>query len=90
MVTSASDYLEFQAFLTSEKIRIDREKWFTGERIKNDPGQEFIFNWIKQNSQQFRNDWNESDCKSCMSAFDCGHTLRKKCQGFSERKYNVN
>lgn len=85
-MTSASDYIEFKAFIKAERDCIDKDKWFEGIKLSSDPGQEFILHWIDDNSQEFRNKWDESMCRCCVSAFECGHYLRKECNCFKERK----
>lgn len=87
MKTSATDEVEeFKAFLHTERKCIDKDKWLEGERLNCDPGQTYILKWINENGREFRDKWDESQCKYCVSAFNCGHYLRKKCSTFIERK----
>ena len=89
MITSAGyeDPEEFEAFLHAEEECISKDKWLEGEKIHYDPGQTYILEWITQNSQEFRDKWNESCCRNCCESYDCGHYLRKNCTNFNKREH---
>jgi len=36
---------------------MEKEKWYEGEKIKNDPGQEFLRKWIEHSASEFRKEW---------------------------------
>lgn len=77
---------EFTAFLHAERECIDKDKWLEGERVHNDPGQPYIMQWVTENSQEFRDKWNDSCCKDCSQALNCGHYLRRHCLKFNKRE----
>jgi len=86
MLTSALyDMEEFTAFLHAERECINKDKWLQGEKIKNDPGEPYVFQWVNENSQEFRDKWNDSQCRNCTHAFECGHYLRRHCSKFNKR-----
>ena len=72
----------FCKFLKSEMKKIDEDKWYEGERIFRDPGQEYIVNWINQNAKSWRSEWDNSACQHCASWKECGHKLKKACERF--------
>jgi len=88
--TTSADDFEFFAFMNAEKICIEKDKWFKGIQIHKDPGDDFIFDWVQYNSQEFRDKWELSQCKHCVSAFCCGHYLKTKCNNFEKRKEKNN
>lgn len=48
---------EFKEFMAAQANAIDVAKWLLGEKLGKDPGQEFVIQWIKENGQDFRNNW---------------------------------
>jgi hypothetical protein len=73
---------EMHKFMHSEMMCIDVAKWYEGERIKRDPGQEFILQWIQTNAAMWRCRWNSSNCKDCLNWQNCGHYLLSSCQKY--------
>lgn len=73
-------------YMHSQKKRIELDKWIEGCRIKKDPGSSFILNWIKDNAQQFRYDWERSLCCECDNSDDCGHNVVQNCGYFTSNK----
>lgn len=59
---SASDFEKFQT-VEIETIKFD--KWLEGEKIHNDPGEHFVYEWVHNNAKEFRNRWEYSLCKCC-------------------------
>lgn len=70
----------------SQKKRIELDKWLEGNRTQQDPGSSFILNWINDNAQKFRNDWEKSLCCECGNSFDCGHNVVQNCGKFTRNK----
>lgn len=70
-------------FLKAQMDAIDMAKWYRGEEIHSDPGQQFIIEWINKNAKLFREEWNKSCCKNCYKWFECGHMLKKECDNFN-------
>lgn len=48
---------EFKEFMLAQKDAIEVAKWLLGEKLGRDPGQEFVAQWIAENSLDFRNNW---------------------------------
>ena len=86
MTTSAYDNEEFMAFVHAECDCISKDKWIEGIKIHSDPGNGYVLKWVSDNSQEFRDKWNASSCRLCVSAFDCGHYLRISCSDFIQRE----
>ena len=74
----------FNKFIHAEQIRIDEAKWYEGEKIHNDPGDIYIFNWIQQNAVWFRELWDKSNCKICKNWKRCGHEVKLECNKFEK------
>jgi len=72
----------FCKFLHTEMKKIDEDKWYEGERRKNDPGQEYIVDWINKNAKNWREAWEASKCQHCSFWMYCGHNLKKECDNF--------
>ena len=75
--------LMFKRFIEAQKHRIEFEKWLEGEKLKKDPGDEYILEWIVKNAPDFRKQWEESDCAECIKWRDCGYLVKKECLDFS-------
>jgi hypothetical protein len=56
---------------------INYAKWLRGVETRHDPGDEFIEEWIKKFSKEFRENWDNSVCKDCVES--CGHECRSFC-----------
>lgn len=48
---------EFKEFLEAQKEAIEVAKWYLGEKIGRDPGQEFVQQWINEHAKEFRDNW---------------------------------
>lgn len=48
---------EFKEFMAAQTDAIEVAKWLWGEKIGRDPGDEFVIKWIKENGQDFRDNW---------------------------------
>jgi len=72
----------FAKFLKVEMKRINVKKWIKGEKIKADPGEEYIVEWIKKNGADFRKAWDSSKCKVCRFWDDCGYHVISICEEF--------
>ena len=72
----------FCKFLHTEMKTIDEAKWYYGEKIKRDPGQEYIVDWINRNAKEWREKWEASVCQHCISWMECGEKLKINCDNF--------
>ena len=71
-------------FMKAQVHRIDVDKWCQGVNTHCDPGEVYIIDWVYCNAKKFRDDWNNSVCKSCSNLRNCGHMALSACGGFSE------
>jgi hypothetical protein len=71
---------EFRKFIDTETKIIEISKWLAGEKLKRDPGDEYISKWIDDHAEELRDAWNKSKCKSC--GRDCLHQLRIFCEEY--------
>lgn len=62
--------------------RIEYEKWMEGERTQQDPGMDFITNWIMQNGSEFHRNFSKSDCRTCANCFECGGSAKTHCDRY--------
>lgn len=51
---------KFTEYMHDQIHQIEIDKWLEGERICRDPGQQFVREWITQNSLSFRKQWESS------------------------------
>ena len=70
---------EFENRQHAEIKRIELDKWYEGTRIKRDPGDPYIMQWINKNSSQFSTEWECSACKTCHKASECGFKTLPEC-----------
>ena len=47
----------FKEFMAAQTDVIEVAKWLLGEKLRRDPGQEFVMQWIKEHGQEFRDNW---------------------------------
>ncbi len=81
---------QMHKFITVQRKRIDKEKWYKGCDIQQDPGQEFILEWIDNNAAEYRLAWNVSKCKSCTQWHQCGYRVRTICDSYEHEKSDNN
>lgn len=72
----------FRKYMLNQCHKIDIDKWNEGERIKNDPGMEFVLEWIRENGAEFHRLWDVSICKDCIRCEDCGYKVVEECKKF--------
>jgi len=63
-----------------KKIEVD--KWCEGCKIQDDPGQEYVIDWIEHHGQWFRNAYEASCCKGCRNWSECGHNVVPQCDSY--------
>lgn len=51
---------QFTEYMHDQVKQIELDKWFEGERIGCDPGQQYVREWIKTKSLSFRKQWESS------------------------------
>jgi len=72
----------FCKFVKTELKKIDLDKYYEGMRIKDDPGQKFILDWINRNAKNWREEWESSCCQHCKHWFICGQEVRQDCKDY--------
>ena len=78
------EVIMFGKFLATEIHRIEVDKWYEGERISADPGENYCIRWVDKNAKWFRDAWENSCCKDCSKWKECGHEVKNKCSKFSK------
>lgn len=69
-------------FMRAQIRRIEIDKWIEGVHRKCDPGSDYVFRWIGKYANDFRTQWERSQCKACSNWYDCGHAVRTMCPDF--------
>jgi hypothetical protein len=69
-----------EKFMKCQVKKLDIEKWYEGLRIHRDPSSEYIFNWVKENAQMYRDQWFNSACSYCPKWETCGWKAVEQCQ----------
>lgn len=72
-----------------QKKKIEIDKWCEGCATNNDPGQDYVLDWINRNGSWFRKAWERSLCKNCVFIDECGIDLKSCCEKFSAKIKNV-
>jgi len=73
----------FKKYMLTQIHKIKIDKWNEGVKIQDDPGVEFIKEWIQKHGADFKKLWNKSCCKDCIHCNDCGYKVVEKCKDFS-------
>jgi hypothetical protein len=74
---------------TAQLKLLDIAKWIESEKVHHDVGatpeerDKFIMNWILEHSNDVRDAWNRSKCRSCFK--ECYHNLREECSEYIGR-----
>jgi len=71
-------------FILCEIMRLDIDKWLEGCNRDEDPGEEFIREWISQNAAKYREAWESSKCSTCASWESCGWRALISCSYYKE------
>jgi len=69
-------------FLHVQRRRIEHDKWCEGFRIQQDPGNQYVLDWISSFAGTFRAAWNKSLCKKCSRYSECGLSVLNDCSRF--------
>lgn len=51
---------EMKKFMETQVSWIEVAKWYEGEKLGRDPGEEFVAKWVKEHGAEFRKWWNEN------------------------------
>ena len=74
----------FKKYMMNQIHKIDIDKWNEGIRQNDDPGVDFILQWIRKNGATFHELWNKSLCKECVHCDECGFKVKEKCNRFGQ------
>lgn len=66
-------------FMKAQIHKIEVDKWCRGVDTHQDPGEVYVINWVYNNAEKFRNDWNSSVCPNCSNYDDCGYLVLSSC-----------
>jgi len=69
-------------FLHCEIKKIEIDKWCEGIRIHSDPGNDYVLYWVEVSASSFRDDWEDSLCKSCDNKESCGWQVKSRCNNY--------
>ncbi len=50
---------ELKEFLAAQVSAMELAKWYEGERIHADPGEDFLKSWIADSAAEFRRRWDK-------------------------------
>ena len=73
-------------YMLAQKKKIEIDKWNEGCRVKQDPGQVFVINWIDKNAAWFRDTWDQALCGHCCFVDECGYELKHHCVKYKSIK----
>lgn len=82
-ILTKQDNLDFQfAIYTKAQAKaIEVAKWIEGEKIRSDPGKNYIRQWIKNFAKDYKNSWKISKCKYCKNEH-CRYKATNCCDDF--------
>ena len=66
-------------FIKIQTKKIEIDKWCAGFSLHRDPGKLYVLDWIFKNAAWFRQEWNQSLCKSCQLNEECGFNVLREC-----------
>lgn len=49
--------MDQKSYCLHQKMLIEREKWLEGQKRGEDPGEEFVINWIRENAAKYREEY---------------------------------
>lgn len=71
---------DFHKFMDTETKIIEMSKWFAGEKMGKDPGEDYVIQWINSYGEEFRTAWGLSKCKKCKK--NCFYNLKVFCEAY--------
>jgi len=74
----------FYKFIEVERKKIEIDKWIEGQNMHCDPGEQYINDWVRRNAENWRNEWNNSKCKTCLFWMNCGYNLKCECDNYDK------
>jgi len=57
--------INYKIFIDAQTKAIEVAKWIEGERIKADPGLNYVLFWVHTNAKNYAQAWQLSSCKNC-------------------------
>ena len=77
-------------FVEAEIERINKEKWYEGERIHDKTGDLYVSKLIELHGPEWRDLWNRGCCKHCQKHHECGYNLRLECTEYRVSEVSIN
>lgn len=74
--------IQFTIFTRAQKKAIEIAKWIEGEKINNDPGENYVKHWVKTFAKDFKSYWIKSKCRQC-KVEECRYKAIQCCDCFS-------
>lgn len=71
-------------FMKVQVHKINVDKWCQGVVINSDPGDVYVTDWVCNNAQKFRDDWNNSVCQNCSNLNNCGYLTLSACDHYND------
>lgn len=62
------DANEMKEFMATQVHWLEVAKWYEGERLGHEPGEDFALQWVKEHGQEFRTWWESSHNKGVNNA----------------------
>lgn len=66
-------------YLKAQFKKMLTDKWDEGLKIRSDPGETYILQWIEHNAEKFRKKWENCQCRTCSNVLDCGFKEATDC-----------
>ena len=80
----AKNNFKDEEFILCEIMRVDLDKWLDGCKKNEDPGNDYVLDWVTKNAAKYREQWESSKCYSCSKWHDCGWKALSECQDYDE------
>lgn len=82
-INSSIGDLIIEKKINAQISRINFDKWLEGEKLHEDPGNDYILKWIEEHGREFHEKFIESDCRSCKTCSTCGGSGKQDCENYS-------
>jgi len=82
-IRKAIEYGAFHKKQVAEIHKLELDKWVEGEKIKKDPGEEFVERWVGEDGKAFHERFVISRCRLCVNVYKCPHVTSPDCVSYS-------
>jgi len=81
--------MHFKLYLLHQKQEIERYKWFKGQELGHDPGEEAVTEWVEKYAAQYRREYEEVYNQAINeTSKECIKKLKKKVPGVSNELWD--